>query len=64
MLSAARTAYCGSDISAIKAQVGILGTFNQSGDSGVFTPGASATAQLSKSQADIDAWDKPTVPQD
>ena len=64
MLSAARTAYCGSDISAIKAQIGILGTFNQSGDSGVFTPGASATAQLSKSQADIDAWDNPTVPQD
>jgi hypothetical protein len=64
VLSAARAAYCGTDITAIKAQIGILGAFNQSGDSGVFTPGASATAQLSKSQADIDAWDVPTNPQD
>ena len=56
MLFAARTAYCGTDIGAIKAQIGILGSFNQSGDSGTFSPGASATAQLSREQADIAFW--------
>jgi hypothetical protein len=57
MLATARAAYCGNDVNAIKSQVGILGTFNSSGDSGVFTPGSSATAQASKSQANIPFWD-------
>jgi hypothetical protein len=57
MLLAARTAYCGDDLSAIKAQIGILGAFNESGDSGVFTPGASATPKDSKLQANIVFWD-------
>jgi len=57
MLAAARAAYCGTDVAAIKAQVGILGTFNSSGDGQPFTPGASATAQESKLEADIAFWD-------
>jgi len=57
MLLAARTAYCGDDLSAIRAQTGILGAFNESGDSGVFTPGSSATPKLSKQQANIVFWD-------
>ena len=57
LLSNARAAYCGTDISVIKAQIGVLGAFNSSGDSQAFTPGASATAQLSKEQADIGFWD-------
>ncbi len=61
MLDAARTAYCATDINAIKAQVGILGSFNTSGDSILFTPGVSATAQASKSQANIPFWDNPTT---
>jgi hypothetical protein len=61
-LAAARAAYCGSDLNAIKAQIGILGTYNESGDSGLFTPGVSATTKLSKDQADIDAWDIPQFP--
>ncbi len=64
MLATARAAYCGTDITAIKAQIGILGTFNQSGDTLGTTPGGSATSQTSKSQADIDAWDTPTYPVD
>jgi hypothetical protein len=61
-LAAARTAYCGSDLNAIKDQIGILGGYNESGDSGLFTPGVSATTKLSKDQADIDAWDIPQFP--
>jgi hypothetical protein len=57
MLVAARTAYCSNDLSAIKAQVGILGAFNESGDSGIFDPGSSATPKLSKEQANIVFWD-------
>jgi hypothetical protein len=59
MLSAARTAYCGDSVSDIKGQIGILGSFNTSGDTIAFTPGASATAPKSKLQADIPYWDSP-----
>jgi hypothetical protein len=62
MLATAQAAYCGNDQSAIKAQVGILGTFNQSGDNQTFTPGASATAQESKKEADIPFWNTPSTP--
>ena len=44
-------------IADVKAQIGILGSFNESGDSLPFTPGASAMAQLSKAQANIPFWD-------
>jgi hypothetical protein len=64
ILLAARNAYCGTNASLIQQQIGILGTLNQAGDSLGTTPGGSATAQLSKAQADIDAWDKPTYPVD
>ena len=62
LLVAARTAYCGTNVAAIQAQIGILGSFNTSGDNQSFDPGQSATAQLSKSYADIDAWDAPGIP--
>jgi hypothetical protein len=55
-LAAARTAYCGTDISAIKAQIGILGAYNESGDSVAFTPGVSATPKLSREQANLAFW--------
>jgi hypothetical protein len=57
-LAAARAAYCGTDVGAIKTQMSLLAEFNQSGDTGVFTPGMSATAPLSKAQADILFWDE------
>jgi len=59
LLSAARAAYCGTNGAAIGSQVGILGSFNSSGDNQSFDPGQSATTQLSKGYADIDAWDTP-----
>jgi hypothetical protein len=62
MLSTARAAYCSADESTIKGQVGVLGSFNQSGDNQNFDPGQSATSQLSKDYADIDAWDIPQFP--
>jgi hypothetical protein len=57
MLNGARSAYCGNNANDIKAQIGILGSFNTSGDTIAFTPGASATAPLSRAQADIPYWD-------
>jgi hypothetical protein len=56
-LAGARTAYCGSNIGAINTYMGILAGYNEAGDNGVFTPGANATAQTSKRQADIPFWD-------
>jgi hypothetical protein len=56
-LAAARVIYCGTDVDAIKGLIGTLGSYNQSGDAGVFDPGVSATAQESKKEADIPFWD-------
>ena len=56
-LGAARTAYCGTNVTAIKSWIGILGSYNTSGDSLDFTPGASATVAASKSQANLGFWD-------
>jgi hypothetical protein len=56
-LAAARAIYCGTDVDAIKALIGTLGSYNSSGDAGVFDPGVSATAQESKKEADIPFWD-------
>jgi hypothetical protein len=64
MLADARTAYCGSDPKAIQTQTGILDSFNSQGDNLGTTPQGSATPGISKSQADIDAWDTPTHPID
>jgi hypothetical protein len=57
MLATARSVYCTGTRAEVQAQIGILGSFNESGDGLPFTPGASATAQLSKSQANIPFWD-------
>jgi hypothetical protein len=57
LLSNARVAYCGTDVTAIKNQIGILGDFNNSGDDLPFTPGASATPKASRELADIAFWD-------
>jgi len=35
----------------------LLATYNESGDSGIFTPGASATPGESRLEADIAFWD-------
>jgi len=56
-LAAARTIYCGTDVSAIQGLIGTLGSYNTSGDAGVFDPGVSATAPESKKEANIPFWD-------
>jgi hypothetical protein len=56
-LAAARVIYCGTDVDAIKGLIGTLGSYNSSGDAGVFDPGVSATAQESKKEANIPFWD-------
>ena len=62
-LATARTAYCGTNATAIQNYIGILGNLNQAGDQLGTTPGGSATAQTSKKYADIDAWDIPQFPE-
>lgn len=57
LIAAAKAAYCGTNINAIKNAASALGSFNQSGDTiplGFSVP--SATPQTSKSQADIPFW--------
>lgn len=61
-LADARAAYCGTNANAISNFIGLLGNFNTSGDNVAWDPGISATAQASKSQANIPAWDNPTNP--
>jgi hypothetical protein len=55
--AAAEAAFCGSDIEAIKAAQIAMASFNESGDSGAFTPGASAEPKASKAIANIPYWD-------
>ena len=61
-LAGSRADYCSSNASAIQHDIGILDNLNNFGDSGAYTPGASATPQTSQAQADIDAWDAPVTP--
>jgi hypothetical protein len=57
-IATAMSVYCGTDAKAITGQVGILGSFNQSGDTIPLSfPNQQATTALSKSQADIKFWD-------
>jgi hypothetical protein len=53
----AKAAFCGTDIDAIKDAQQAMGAFNEAGDSGLFTPGASANPKTAKAVADLDFWD-------
>jgi hypothetical protein len=53
----AKAAFCGSDISAIKAAASAMAAFNESGDAGLFTPGGSADAKHARAIADREYWD-------
>jgi hypothetical protein len=55
-LAQARAAFCGTDIAAINAAHSAMAAFNESGDSGAFTPGASADAKAARADADIAFW--------
>jgi hypothetical protein len=51
------TALCSGNLSAIKTALSQAASFNESGDSGVFTPGTSADAKNARAIADIAFWD-------
>jgi hypothetical protein len=53
----AKTAFCGTDITAIRNAQAAMGAFNTSGDTGAFTPGQSADAKTARAIADIAFWD-------
>jgi hypothetical protein len=55
--AAAEAAFCGNDIDAIKAAQIAMASFNESGDSGAFTPGASAEPKAAKALANMIYWD-------
>ncbi|MBA3877352.1 MAG: hypothetical protein C0498_10505 [Anaerolinea sp.] len=53
----AKAAYCSGTIQQIKAAQSAMASFNESGDSGLFTPGASANPKDAKAIADYVFWD-------
>lgn len=53
----AKAAFCGTDVIAIKAAASAMAAFNESGDSGVFSPGGSADAKAARAAADKEYWD-------
>jgi len=56
-IDAAKTAFCSGTLAQVKAAAAAMGSFNESGDSGLFTPGVNANPKLAKSIADIAHWD-------
>jgi len=56
-ITAAKAAYCGTDIGLIKDAQSQMAAFNTSGDNGTFTPGGSANGKLAKTLADLVFWD-------
>jgi hypothetical protein len=53
----AKDAFCTGTLTEVKAAASAMAAFNESGDSGLFTPGASADPKAAKAIADIDFWD-------
>ncbi|MFL5679457.1 MAG: hypothetical protein ACJ77B_02510, partial [Chloroflexota bacterium] len=51
------TALCGTNVTAIKTAAEQAGSFNEAGDAGAFTPGASADSKGAKALANIPFWD-------
>ena len=57
MFAAWESAYCGTDITAIRTAMSQAAAFNTSGDSGIFTPGTSADAKHARAIANLVFWD-------
>jgi hypothetical protein len=51
------SAYCGTNITAIKTALQQAASFNTQGDSGLFTPGVSADSKYARSVANYAFWD-------
>jgi hypothetical protein len=52
----AEDAYCGDNIATIQDAAAAMAAFNESGDSGEFTPGVSANAKESRTTANLTFW--------
>jgi hypothetical protein len=57
VFAAWESAYCGTDVKAIKTAQSQAAAFNTSGDSAIFTPGTSADAKHARAIADYVFWD-------
>jgi len=53
----AKTAFCTGTIDEVRAAQAAMAAFNESGDTGAFTPGVSANGKLAKDLADLAFWD-------
>jgi hypothetical protein len=53
----AEAAYCSGDIDAMNLYAGILAAFNESGDTGAFDTGFSASPKDAKAIANLEFWD-------
>jgi hypothetical protein len=53
----AKDAFCTGTLAEVRAAASAMAAFNESGDSGLFTPGASADPKAAKLIADIAFWD-------
>ncbi|HEV8280925.1 MAG TPA: hypothetical protein VGQ02_03635, partial [Candidatus Limnocylindrales bacterium] len=53
----AKDAFCDGTLIEVRAAQAAMAAFNESGDSGLFTPGASADPKNARLIADIDFWD-------
>ena len=53
----AKTAFCRATLDPSQSRTFAMAAFNESGDSGVFTPGASADPKAAKAIAELDFWD-------
>jgi hypothetical protein len=51
------SALCGNDINAIKTAQSQAASFNEAGDSGLFTPGTSADSKNARAIANLTFWD-------
>ena len=54
-------AYCGTNVTAINTAKSEAAFFNESGDSGIFTPGTAAQAKIARTTADDCFWNNTTT---
>ena len=57
MFAAWESAYCGTNLDAIKTALGQAASFNEQGDTGAFTPGTSADSKTARLIANYQFWD-------
>jgi hypothetical protein len=53
----AKAAFCAGTLKEVKAAASAMASFNESGDTGLFTPGVSADPKASRANAELAFWD-------